>query len=186
MTSRGSRSGLGCRLLPGIAVGIMATVAMDLAMVSVARIGGERWSSPRLGIDVIGRWGAGLLRGRLRHDDASGEAARTTDIVAGLATHYATGVALTEVFILAPWRPAGLFPAAIAYGVATAALPLFVLFPSLGYGALGLRSGDAARLTRIMLVGHVAFGIGIGLGATLVAGGQAPSRPIVPGDVSGA
>jgi hypothetical protein len=39
------------------------------------------------------------------------------------------------------------------------------MFPSMGYGWFGLRSGDAARLNRIMLLGHAAFGIGIGLWA---------------------
>ena len=29
----------------------------------------------------------------------------------------------------------------------------------------GLRSGEAGRLNRIMLVGHIAFGVGIGLWA---------------------
>jgi hypothetical protein len=35
-------------------------------------------------------------------------------------------------------------------------------------GPLGLRSGKAARLARIMLVGHTAFGAGIGLGTVLL------------------
>jgi hypothetical protein len=55
--------------------------------------------------------------------------------------------------------------AGTAYGIATAVLPLLVMFPSMGYGWLGLRTGDAARLNRIMVLGHVAFGVGIGLWA---------------------
>jgi hypothetical protein len=43
------------------------------------------------------------------------------------------------------------------------------MFPSMGYGWLGLRTGDAARLNRIMLLGHVAFGVGIGLWAPRLA-----------------
>lgn len=38
-----------------------------------------------------------------------------------------------------------------------------VLFPSMGYGWFGLRSGEAARLNRTTLLGRTAFGIGIGL-----------------------
>jgi hypothetical protein len=67
--------------------------------------------------------------------------------------------------------PGGLIPAAVAYGLATAVLPLCVLFPSLGYGFLGRRSGEAARLARIMLVGHAAFGAGIALGTALTRDG---------------
>ena len=51
------------------------------------------------------------------------------------------------------------------FGVASAALPLLVLFPSLGYGPFGLRSGEAIRIDVTMLLGHVAFGVGIGLAA---------------------
>lgn len=49
------------------------------------------------------------------------------------------------------------------YGISTAELPLLMMFPSMGYGWFGLRSGEAGRLNRIMLVGHIAFGVGIGL-----------------------
>jgi hypothetical protein len=35
----------------------------------------------------------------------------------------------------------------------------------MGYGWFGLRSGEAGPLNRIMLVGHIAFGVGIGLWA---------------------
>ena len=53
-------------------------------------------------------------------------------------------------------------PAAIAYGVATGVLPLLLMYPSMGYGCCGRRSDDARRIVRAMLLGHVAFGAGIG------------------------
>jgi len=40
---------------------------------------------------------------------------------------------------------------------------LFIMYPSMGYGCCGRRSGDARRLGSIMLLGHAAFGAGIGL-----------------------
>jgi hypothetical protein len=130
---------------------------------------GGAFASERTDLGVIGRWAGGLLRGRWRHADASGEDPGTLDVPLGLVTHYLTGIALTEAFVLVPWRrPAPMFAAAVAYGIATSVLPLFVLFPSLGYGPAGLRSGEAARLARIMLVGHTAFGAGIGLGTGLL------------------
>jgi len=55
--------------------------------------------------------------------------------------------------------------AGTVYGISTAVLPLLMMFPSMGYGRFGLRSGEAGRLNRIMLVGHIAFGVGIGLWA---------------------
>jgi len=61
------------------------------------------------------------------------------------------------------WRGRRSFLAGTVYGISTAELPLLMMFPSMGYGWFGLRSGEAGRLNRIMLVGHIAFGVGIGL-----------------------
>jgi Protein of unknown function (DUF2938) len=158
-------SDLRARLRAGLPGGIVATITMDAAMVAAAAIGGEAFASERVGPAVIGRWGGGLLRGQLRHVDASRETSSALDVPLGLMTHYLTGIALTEAFVATPAHRS--FRAAVAYGIATSVFPLFVLFPSLGYGPVGLRSGEAARLARIMLVGHVAFGAGIGLGSLL-------------------
>lgn len=162
-------SDLRARLSAGIPAGVLATALMDAAMVAAAAIGGEAFASERADPAVIGRWAGGLLRGRWRHVDASREEPGTLDVPLGLMTHYVTGIVLTEAFVLVPWRrPGPAFAAAVAYGIATSVFPLFVLFPSLGYGPAGLRSGEAARLARIMLVGHTGFGAGIGLGTMIL------------------
>ncbi len=159
------------RLREAIPAGMLATVLMDAAMLGAAVAGGERFRSERVDPAVIGRWGRGLLCGRWRHLDASREEPKVLDLPAGMVTHYLTGVVLTEAFVLVPWpRRGATFGAAVAYGIATSVLPLFVLFPSLGYGPAGLRSGEAGRLARIMLVGHVAFGAGIGVGTAIFVG----------------
>lgn len=149
----------------GVPAGVLATITMDAAMVAAGRFGGMVSTSGRLGPDMIGRWTAGLLRGRWRRADISREPAQRGELALGLATHYVTGVVLTQAFLLLPSRWHGIqgFLAGTAYGVSTAVLPLLVMFPSMGYGWFGLRSGEAGRLNRVMLVGHVAFGVGIGL-----------------------
>lgn len=89
----------------------------------------------------------------------------TGEVVLGLATHYVTGIALTESYLLVLPR-LGLRPdpiKAAAFGLATAVFPLFVMYPSMGYGYVGRRSGDARRIVSIMLLGHLTFGAGIGL-----------------------
>ena len=151
----------------GVPAGVLATVTMDIAMEAASRLGRNAFTSDRLGLEVIGRWAGDLVRGRWRHDDIRSEPARRGELGLGLLTHYVTGVILTEAFVLIPRRGSGRpsFPGVTAFGIATASLPLLVLFPSLGYGWFGIRSGDAARLVRIMLLGHTAFGIGIGLWA---------------------
>jgi hypothetical protein len=142
-------------------------MTMDLAMLAAARFGGAAFSSDRLGPDVIGRWASGLLHGEWRHRDITSEPPRRGELALGILTHYATGIILTQAYLLLArrWDPCASLLGATGFGVASAALPLLVLFPSLGYGWFGLHSGDAARVDRIMLLGHTAFGLGIGLSA---------------------
>jgi hypothetical protein len=144
-----------------MAAGILATAAMDAAMVAAAVLDRQRFASEHLDPRIIGRWAAGLLQGRWRHDDITAESPVRGELLLGMATHYAIGTALTTAWLAAGGRRAGI-GGAVGYGVATSVLPLFVLFPSLGYGPLGRRSGEGGRLFGAMLTGHVAFGFGIG------------------------
>jgi hypothetical protein len=136
---------------------------MDAAMVAAATVGGRAFSSERLSPQIIGRWAAGLLRGRYCHEDITAEEPVPGELALGMATHYATGIMLTGAYLLALDRRDRTFARAVAYGVATSVFPLFVMFPSMGYGPAGTRSGEAARMTRTMLIGHVAFGAGIAI-----------------------
>jgi hypothetical protein len=159
------------RVPAGVPAGVLATITMDAAMVAAGSLGGSTFASDRLGPDMIGRWASGLLRGQWRHDDIRTAPAQRGELGLGLLTHYGTGIVLTQAFLLLTRRGSRRpgFVAGTAYGIATAVLPLLVMFPSMGYGWLGLGSGDAARLNRIMILGHVAFGVGIGLWAPRVA-----------------
>jgi hypothetical protein len=157
-------------LSTSVAVGVLATIVMDASFVAVGRLGGEAWTSEKLGPEFVGRWAAGLLRGRCRHDDIGTEPPVRGEAAIGMATHYATGVTLTYAYLLAT-RCARRRPdllSATAYGVATALLPLLVMYPSWGYGCCGRRSDDAARMVRVMLLGHAVFGVGIGVAAKLL------------------
>lgn len=160
------------RVRGGVPAGILATITMDAAMVAAERLGGRAFQSDRLGPDMIGRWVAGLVRGRRANGDITVEPAQPGELALGMGTHYATGIVLTQLFLLLPRGGTGRpgFLAGTAYGTATAVLPLLLMFPSMGYGWFGLRSGEAARLNRIMLLGHVAFGIGIGVWAPRLGG----------------
>ena len=160
------------RVPAGVPAGVLATITMDVAMVAASSLGGSAFTSNRLDVNMIGRWVAGLLRGRWRHEDIVIEPARRGELGLGILTHYGTGIILTQAFVLMPRREDGRpgFAAGTAFGIATAALPLLVMFPSMGYGWFGLRSGEAVRVNRIMLLGHTAFGVGIGLWAPRFAG----------------
>ncbi len=148
-----------------VAAGTFATITMDAAMLGAALASKEAFSAERLSLGVMGRWTAALAGGHWRQGDISLDRPIRGETALGVATHYTTGIVLTAMFLAVPRRRRPTLLAATTYGVATSALPLLVMFPSMGYGLFGSRSGEAARLNRIMLLGHLGFGLGIGIGA---------------------
>jgi hypothetical protein len=153
-----------------VIVGVLATLSMDAVFLAASQLGGSRFTSDKVGLDLVGRWTAGLARGRCQHEDIAGEPALRGEAALGLAVHDLTGVMLTQAYYEA-LRRGGRKPgvlSATAFGAATALLPLLVMYPSWGLGPFALRSGEAARLLRIMLLGHTAFGAAIGLWTMLL------------------
>ena len=86
-------------LLRGAAFGVAATVTMDVAMVAAAKLAPSAFSSEKNSPEAIGRWAAGLCRGRWRSGDVSAEPPVRGELWLGLAAHYLTGVVLTEVYL---------------------------------------------------------------------------------------
>lgn len=155
---------------PGVSVGTLATLTMDGVFLLMSRLGGEALTSEKTSAEFIGRWAGNLARGRWRFADIADEPRLRGEAAIGLATHYLAGIALTGCY-LTTLRRLGLRPdplKAIAFGGATSLLPLLILYPSWGYGWFGLRSDEASRMVRIMLLGHLAFGAGIGLWTALL------------------
>jgi hypothetical protein len=153
-----------------VTVGVLATLSMDAFFLAASQLGGARFTSDKVGLELVGRWAGGLARGRLRHADMAAEPALRGEAALGLAVHYLTGVTLTQAYYEA-LRRGGRRPSlesATAFGAVTALLPLLVMYPSWGLGPFALRSGEAARLLRIMLLGHTAFGAAIGLWTMLL------------------
>ena len=154
------------RELPaGAGAGVCATLTMDAAMVLASRLAPRLFATEKVDVNLVGRWVGGLARGRLSGDDIATAPTVRGEVALGLATHYLTGIVLTESYLMAlprlHVRPGPV--KATAFGLATAVFPLFVMYPSMGYGCCGRASGDARRLRSIMLLGHLAFGAGIGM-----------------------
>lgn len=156
----------------GVTVGLLATACMDVVFVAASRLGGERFTSDTAGLEPVGRWALGLVHGRCRQDDLMAEPGQPGEVAMGLAVHYSTGIGLAMIYHA--WlRGTGRKPdlhSATAYGAATTLLPMLVMYPSWGLGLFGVRSGEALRLGRIILLGHTAFGAAIGIWTMALAG----------------
>jgi hypothetical protein len=153
-----------------VTVGVLATLTMDVAFVAASSLGGKAFTSDKVGLEFVGRWAAGLARGRCRHEDIARAPAVPGEAALGLAVHYLTGITLTQAYYEALRRgdrEPGV-ASATAFGAATALLPLLVMYPSWGLGPFAVRSDEAWRLVRLMAFGHSVFGAGIGLWTVLL------------------
>ena len=83
---------------PSVTVGVLATLSMDAVFVAASLLGGARFTSDKIGLELVGRWAGGLARGRLRHADMAAEPPLRGEAALGLAVHYLTGIALTQVY----------------------------------------------------------------------------------------
>jgi hypothetical protein len=154
-----------------VKVGVLATLSMDAFFVAASQLGGEHFRSDMVGPDLVGRWAARLVRGQYRHRDIKQVPPQAGEVPLGMAVHYLTGIILTQAY-LGALRRVGVRPSvasATAFGVASALLPTLVMYPSWGLGVFALRSADASRLLRIMLLGHTAFGAAIGVWTAVVS-----------------
>jgi hypothetical protein len=155
-------------VLGGIAIGVGATLVMDLWNLFLRRAFGI----PSLDYCLLGRWVRHIPEGTIRHASIRAAAPKPGECTVGWVTHYSIGVVLGLGFVaLVPgeWlmRPTAL--PALLYGVATVVFPFFVLQPSLGLGVASARTPNPARARLKSLATHIVFGIGLYLWALVLS-----------------
>lgn len=158
----------GSGFLSALAIGIGATAFMDAWGLLETRLFGL----PRRDFTMVGRWLGHMRRGRLRHDGIGRAEPIAGEAAIGWAAHYATGIAFAALLTALcgiGWaqRPTPL--PALMLGLATVALPLFVMQPAFG---MGIAASCTPRpwIARLKsLDGHLAFGVGLYLAAELVS-----------------
>ncbi|MNH37068.1 hypothetical protein D3C79_979250 [compost metagenome] len=86
--------------------------------------------------------------------------------------HYATGVAFAVLLACiqgVAWLQEPTFLPAIALGVATVAVPLFVIQPAMGAGFTSSKTPTPAKNCMRSLINHAVFGVGLYLSAVVIA-----------------
>jgi hypothetical protein len=150
-----------------VLVGVVATLALDV-------VAGCGIATGMFRMPAFGRWFLYLLRGKVRHDDIETSPAIRGEGPLTFPLHYLAGMGLAGVYLLlldGMNLGRGTFLLAVLYGVATSLIPLFVMLPSMGYGLLGLRGRGRTFWLQEILVMHLAYGAGIGLGVNLFVSG---------------
>jgi hypothetical protein len=154
-------------LVAGAAVGVAATVTMDVLAQVAGRFGLVAGADGRW----VGRWYLGIFRGRFRHSDIAAAPEQPGEHRAALIGHYIIGVVLA-VFYVGSARCLGFSPGAflvaVGYGLGTCVFPWFLVYPALGYGAFGLKGPPGMKPILSSLMNHLFYGFGLWWAAGLL------------------
>ncbi len=149
-------------IITAVAAGVLGTLTMDVLNYLASRTG----LILKIDVRMIGRLTAGWTRGRFRYSSPDQVESRPIDLPLGVSAHYATGIVLAFVYVLA-WDlliGGAASPAwAVVYGFATTVISEFVVYPSMGLGACGRRSPQRIKAALSPVANHLFFGVGMAI-----------------------
>ena len=154
-------------LSQALIVGVGATALMDLWLLALKRAG-----VPTLDFALLGRWVGHLFHGQLAHAAIRRAPPVAGELGLGWLTHYAVGIGFAALLVAlqgAAWMHQPSVLPALAWGLATAAAPLFVMQPAMGAGFASSRTPTPLKNCLRSLANHAVFGLGLYLSATALA-----------------
>ncbi|MFT3858613.1 MAG: DUF2938 domain-containing protein [Aquabacterium sp.] len=149
-----------------VLIGAGATAVMDLWLTLLGRLG-----VPTLNFAFIGRWVGHLLQGRWRHEAIGKSPPIAGERLWGWLTHYAVGVMFAAWLVGlhgVSWMQAPTLTPALALGVVTVLIPLFVMQPSMGAGFAASKTPTPWQNRLRSLLNHTVFGLGLYAAAWLL------------------
>ncbi len=151
-----------------VVIGVAGSASMD-AWSAVLR---RRFGIPTLDYRLLGRWIGHIAKGRLAHERIGAAPPIPAEAALGWFAHYAIGVtfALVLVAIWGPgWLAAPTPGPALVVGIGTILAPWLVMQPAMGLGVAAARSPNP-KATRLRNLGtHTVYGVGLYLGAAVLA-----------------
>lgn len=147
-------------VLNTVIVGLGATLVMDLWAMVLKRA----FDIPFPNYCFVGRWLRYMPEGIFRHRSISAAPPKPGECTVGWIAHYTIGVvfALSLVLLASPrWLERPMFLPAMAWGVGTVVLPLFVMQPSFGLGFAASKTPNPTQARLRSLLNHAVFGLGL-------------------------
>ena len=146
-------------------VGTGSTAVLDAWLLLLQRLG-----LPTMNFVLLGRWVGHGLRGRWRHAAIAHAAPVPGERGLGWLVHYLVGIAFAALLAALPggWLQAPTLWPALAFGVGTVAVPLFVMQPAMGLGVAASRTPAPLKNCTRSVANHAVFGVGLYLAATFV------------------
>ncbi|MDX3976126.1 DUF2938 domain-containing protein [Shinella sp.] len=147
-------------LLKGVAIGIGATVLMDIWAILLWKV--FRQSRPNWA--PVGRWFWHLKNGTVFHDDIGKGSPYANELALGWIGHYAVGILYGVILALLvgdAWFAAPTFLPAWILGIVTVGAGWFLLQPGLGIGVAASKLPNANTVRVLNLVAHTVFALGL-------------------------
>lgn len=145
-----------------IAIGIISTLMMDIGSAVLRKSGLTAGAPPEL----VGKWLQSAMKGNVFVSDIRTYPGEPAPIARFLIYHYIIGTLLTFIFYaiilvfkvgsMSWWMP-------LLYGLSTTLIPVFLMFPGMGFGIAGLKGPAEFLLFQTALLNHLLFGIGLTL-----------------------
>ncbi|RZI39810.1 DUF2938 domain-containing protein [Herbaspirillum sp. HC18] len=149
-----------------IFVGIGATVVMDVWLALLKRIGVQT-----LNFAFVGRWVGHLARGTFAHHSIGKAQSMPGEHPLGWLTHYAVGIAFAFLLVAlhgVAWLQEPSVLPALAVGLGTVALPLFLMQPAMGLGFAAAKTPAPLKNCLRSMTNHTIFGLGLYLSAVVI------------------
>ncbi len=147
-------------------LGVGATAVMDVWLLLLRRLG-----VPTMNFALLGRWIGHGLRGRWVHATMARAQPVPAERGLGWLVHYLVGMAFAGVLVGLQgvgWLHSPRLWPALAFGIASAVLPLFVMQPAMGAGFASSRTPAPLKNSLRSLTNHAVFGAGLYLSAVAI------------------
>lgn len=149
-----------------VLIGVGATAVVDVWSMAQRALG-----IATLDYAMVGRWSGYFLRGQFTHSSIAKAAPVPGERLLGWMIHYAVGIAFAGLLVSAcrtAWLHDPTWLPALTVGLATVAIPFFVMQPAMGAGIAASRT-PAPWMNRLRsLLTHIVFGSGLYLSAVLL------------------
>jgi hypothetical protein len=147
-------------------IGLGATAVMDVWLWGLKRAG-----VPTLNFALVGRWVGHLGRGRWAHAPISASLPVRHEAALGWLVHYGVGLAFAVLLVglcgMGWMHQPSLWPA-LAFGLASAGVPLFVIQPAMGAGIASAKTPAPLKNSLKSVATHTVFGVGLYLSALVI------------------
>ena len=153
-------------IVRAVLIGAGATVILDGWALLVTRAYGA--PAPRW--DLVGRWVAGLPRGRFVLTNPGASPPVRGDLALGWLVHYAIGIGYAALLLAVAglgWARQPTLGPALLCALLTLAAPFLVLQPGMGAGIAASKTPDPTAARLKSAIGHTVFWLGL-YGAALV------------------